>query len=118
MKPRTPSIYSFFFFNDTATTEIYTLPLHDALPICSACERTSRDKRSGCNRAMAHCILLRVAQFGERLPSRRIHKNRIERKPLLAAIFRRKLAFDGSERSNLAVVRADEMQRANKAATS
>src|SRR5258708_36951793 len=26
---------SFFFFNDTATTEIYTLSLHDALPICS-----------------------------------------------------------------------------------
>src|SRR5260221_3733807 len=32
----------FFFFNDTATTEIYTLSLHDALPICpcrSACHR-------------------------------------------------------------------------------
>src|SRR2546430_15468817 len=30
----TPSICSlFFFFNDTATTEIYTLSLHDALPI-------------------------------------------------------------------------------------
>src|SRR3712207_9298722 len=29
-----PSRYSFFFFNDTATTEIYTLSLHDALPIC------------------------------------------------------------------------------------
>src|SRR3989304_3360736 len=27
--------YAGFFFNDTATTEIYTLPLHDALPICS-----------------------------------------------------------------------------------
>src|SRR5256885_16925759 len=27
----------FFFFNDTATTEIYTLSLHDALPICSPC---------------------------------------------------------------------------------
>src|SRR5256885_7140159 len=26
----------FFFFNDTATTEIYTLSLHDALPICHA----------------------------------------------------------------------------------
>src|SRR5258705_4143776 len=26
-------IYFFFFFNDTATTEIYTLSLHDALPI-------------------------------------------------------------------------------------
>src|SRR5215468_12393870 len=30
-------VYSFlfFFFNDTATTEIYTLSLHDALPICT-----------------------------------------------------------------------------------
>src|SRR5438552_18480617 len=26
----------FFFFNDPATTEIYTLSLHDALPICHA----------------------------------------------------------------------------------
>src|SRR2546430_17447871 len=26
-------LYIFFFFNDTATTEIYTLSLHDALPI-------------------------------------------------------------------------------------
>src|SRR2546425_3775610 len=29
----------FFFFNDTATTEIYTLSLHDALPICEGGER-------------------------------------------------------------------------------
>src|SRR3990167_7162442 len=28
--------YAVFFFNDTATTEIYTLSLHDALPICSS----------------------------------------------------------------------------------
>src|SRR2546427_2401430 len=28
--------HSFFFFNDTATTEIYTLSLHDALPISSS----------------------------------------------------------------------------------
>src|SRR2546430_14488027 len=27
----------FFFFNDTATTEIYTLSLHDALPISTEC---------------------------------------------------------------------------------
>src|SRR2546421_9328568 len=27
-------VFLFFFFNDTATTEIYTLSLHDALPIC------------------------------------------------------------------------------------
>src|SRR2546430_9949229 len=31
----------FFFFNDTATTEIYTLSLHDALPISSGSHATS-----------------------------------------------------------------------------
>src|SRR5256885_9230331 len=30
---RAPPVSTFFFFNDTATTEIYTLSLHDALPI-------------------------------------------------------------------------------------
>src|SRR2546425_11637003 len=36
----------FFFFNDTATTEIYTLPLHDALPICEhADEHEHRARR-------------------------------------------------------------------------
>src|SRR3712207_6962714 len=37
----------FFFFNDTATTEIYTLSLHDALPIwgCSSCVRRHYDPR-------------------------------------------------------------------------
>src|SRR5256885_10574886 len=30
---RHPLFFFFFFFNDTATTEIYTLSLHDALPI-------------------------------------------------------------------------------------
>src|SRR6266480_7875268 len=33
----------FFFFNDTATTEIYTLSLHDALPIGIVIPRTSDD---------------------------------------------------------------------------
>src|SRR2546430_11986725 len=41
----------FFFFNDTATTEIYTLSLHDALPISPAAgprlERRRRDSRRG-----------------------------------------------------------------------
>src|SRR3712207_9107664 len=32
----------FFFFNDTATTEIYTLSLHDALPISRLAERVQR----------------------------------------------------------------------------
>src|SRR2546422_2465043 len=33
--------FSFFFFNDTATTEIYTLSLHDALPISQSFQRFS-----------------------------------------------------------------------------
>src|SRR5256885_10702085 len=43
----TPIIYFyfFFFFNDTATTEIYTLSLHDALPISTiASNRRGRKK--------------------------------------------------------------------------
>src|SRR2546430_6608331 len=39
--------FSFFFFNDTATTEIYTLSLHDALPISSPPRRGSRRRRRG-----------------------------------------------------------------------
>src|SRR2546426_5391867 len=36
LSPSRPSFF-FFFFNDTATTEIYTLSLHDALPIFLSC---------------------------------------------------------------------------------
>src|SRR5205085_12057873 len=39
--------FFFFFFNDTATTEIYTLSLHDALPISSPRCRRSRGTWSG-----------------------------------------------------------------------
>src|SRR5688572_31834856 len=41
----------FFFFNDTATTEIYTLSLHDALPISSTGRRRRHPaRRAGCRR--------------------------------------------------------------------
>src|SRR6266581_5859979 len=38
-------MYYLFFFNDPATTEIYTLSLHDALPTCSAGRMASSDTR-------------------------------------------------------------------------
>src|SRR2546421_9689976 len=38
------SLRCFFFFNDTATTEIYTLSLHDALPIYHLAEKAIRLK--------------------------------------------------------------------------
>src|SRR3989441_11878707 len=37
----------FFFFNDTATTEIYTLSLHDALPICRGDDDCDAVEREG-----------------------------------------------------------------------
>src|SRR2546430_10274254 len=40
-------MYVFFFFNDTATTEIYTLSLHDALPIWPRGRRRSRARPCG-----------------------------------------------------------------------
>src|SRR2546429_1552850 len=43
-------MFLFFFFNDTATTEIYTLSLHDALPICRGVPRQLL--RSRCVRAL------------------------------------------------------------------
>src|SRR2546427_4579916 len=43
MAAQHPLIF-FFFFNDTATTEIYTLSLHDALPISSLTSGTMRSR--------------------------------------------------------------------------
>src|SRR2546429_6119991 len=42
-----PPSFLFFFFNDTATTEIYTLSLHDALPICRGRPSWGPGLRSG-----------------------------------------------------------------------
>src|SRR3712207_8811101 len=58
--------YSTFFFNDTATTEIYTLSLHDALPIlqvggrrrgpdCTTCLTGASDQH-GPRRELAACL--------------------------------------------------------------
>src|SRR2546430_10808826 len=58
MRPST--IPFLFFFNDTATTEIYTLSLHDALPICpsrgpACCTAWSRPGSTGSGCAAAGC---------------------------------------------------------------
>src|SRR2546429_4083944 len=50
MRALPPPNFYFFFFNDTATTEIYTLSLHDALPISSfvLCQRPEPPRVGGC----------------------------------------------------------------------
>src|SRR2546429_5020231 len=59
----------FFFFNDTATTEIYTLSLHDALPICPG----------KCRAGPAPCApdaggLARHGRRRARTPAHRLHR--------------------------------------------
>src|SRR5256885_16837051 len=54
--PSHPMVF-FFFFNDTATTEIYTLSLHDALPIY-------RRRRQGHPLQRSHRRPLRPADHG------------------------------------------------------
>src|SRR5476651_2890809 len=59
--------FFFFFFNDTATTEIYTLSLHDALPISASC-LSNRCRPPGwrgrsCRRSEEHTSELQSRQY-------------------------------------------------------
>src|SRR5258707_7085271 len=61
LSAHTPALY-FFFFNDTATTEIYTLSLHDALPICSG----SGDPRGSRSHDQEPSKPIRIGREGRR----------------------------------------------------
>src|SRR6266513_4852489 len=76
--------FVFFFFNDTATTEIYTLSLHDALPISSSRperprprlsagthRRWSRDRKS--TRLNSSHVSISYAVFCLKNKNRRLH---------------------------------------------
>src|SRR5258708_40009467 len=58
----------FFFFNDTATTEIYTLSLHDALPICFF-NRNRRSPSNGVLHALAFAAAPRSEEHTSELQS-------------------------------------------------
>src|SRR2546428_1655747 len=58
----------FFFFNDTATTEIYTLSLHDALPISEITIRHC--PRASCSRSHLHFKTRRSEEHTSELQSR------------------------------------------------
>src|SRR2546422_5357351 len=62
----------YFFFNDTATTEIYTLSLHDALPISSGSEsfRSSRSSCATADRSCRSASALRSEEHTSELQSR------------------------------------------------
>src|SRR3712207_7890260 len=59
-----------FFFNDTATTEIYTLSLHDALPICDGADRQL-------DLARGHALVPRARPARHRALPRNAHRERL-----------------------------------------
>src|SRR3712207_8030008 len=63
-----------FFFNDTATTEIYTLSLHDALPISAYNVLVE-----GPTQALENDVVLSMKQGNVAAPSRVVRDERIER---------------------------------------
>src|SRR6266536_4545379 len=86
-----PFFCCFFFFNDTATTEIYTLSLHDALPISPAPARwafqlppapprTRRDRKS--TRLNSSHEWISYAVFCLKKKKRPVHPRFLEKKKL------------------------------------
>src|SRR2546429_5197516 len=60
------SIYFFFFFfNDTATTEIYTLSLHDALPISIKAGTSTHRAFTFALEEVCHSLALQIVADGE-----------------------------------------------------
>src|SRR3712207_9310675 len=89
---------SLFFFNDTATTEIYTLSLHDALPISLGRLRPARDvphrheqavraEHAGELRALAEQQLTGPGEAGQRVQRRVLrseeHTSELQSRPYL-----------------------------------
>src|SRR3712207_7480743 len=64
-------LFSFFFFNDTATTEIYTLSLHDALPISSPAASAAGSRRRCCCASRRSAAARGPAHWPGRTPSDR-----------------------------------------------
>src|SRR5438445_3401490 len=67
------SVFQLFFFNAPAPTEIYTLSLHDALPICrpgDGCDRRLREVLERPERVLASTHLVRSEEHTSELQSR------------------------------------------------
>src|SRR5438874_11621530 len=69
---------SFFFFNDTATTEIYTLSLHDALPIFGLREHAVHLRTHRARRPLIDLDVHRVDQGPPDRKSTRLNSSHVE----------------------------------------
>src|SRR6266571_6078086 len=78
----------FFFFNDTATTEIYTLSLHDALPISEQAPDPRHEMRD------ARCGMRRLLGFhASRIPHLASRQDRLSGSPKLRFMLFRERPF-------------------------
>src|SRR5476651_2918596 len=94
--------FCFFFFNDTATTEIYTLSLHDALPICDDLRDFAEHNaqgEAGCRqetRSEEHTSELQSRQYLvcrlllEKKQQKKLHLTQQKKKKILKAIYTEK----------------------------
>src|SRR2546430_13427666 len=95
----------FFFFNDTATTEIYTLSLHDALPIWNSCFTDSSRTEPA---VLASSILvLRFARAPSRsdLPDRKSTRLNSSHSQISYAVFCLKKKKNTYEKQQLHITR-------------
>src|SRR3712207_8769423 len=93
-------IGQFFFFNDTATTEIYTLSLHDALPICALLHLAGQlgDGRAALG-VEAQRLLHAVEQVGRDRKSTRLNSSHANISYAVFCLKKKKLGYaDDSSR--------------------
>src|ERR1043165_10178155 len=85
--------FFFFFFNDTATTEIYTLSLHDALPISDCLSATTHRVNTRLNRLASHAesraVRARDRSDERRDPKRSRHPRVSSRRTTVCLVHRR-----------------------------
>src|SRR5260370_24938947 len=100
------SSLSLFFFNDTATTEIYTLSLHDALPILIGCTalpcRRSTSSRRGCRAARSNSFCPKRGRSEEHTSELQSHLNLVCR-----------LLLEKKKNTNTTISRSNEAHNTN-----
>src|SRR5258706_4075498 len=89
-----------FFFNDTATTEIYTLSLHDALPICDSRLRAGTSNDPGCLAACSNIPNPQLYGSGHGPACAWLHLQQISGKNQRVALATRALHFRSEEHTS------------------
>src|SRR5256886_10992060 len=92
----------FFFFNDTATTEIYTLSLHDALPICpdrpaQQVDRLGELLLEGSDEAHLSAAQIQIRQAGDR-KSTRLNSSHSQISYAVFCLKKKKISVDARNR--------------------